>query len=78
MADPCGSLDFAFTRALRAFFPTLKTNDIKLDFFAVYQKEAEAYDREFTQKYDEDLNTTLIFVCVPPSFLISWLLNYVP
>ena len=31
-------------------------------FFEDYRKEAEEYDREFMKKYDEDLNTTLIFV----------------
>ena len=28
----------------------------------MYRREAEEYDREFIKKYDEDLNTTLIFV----------------
>jgi hypothetical protein len=27
------------------------------------RKEAEVYDKKFMKKYDEDLNTTLIFVC---------------
>ena len=31
-------------------------------FYEDYRKEAEEYDREFMKKYDEDLNTTLIFV----------------
>ena len=30
----------------------------------MYHREAEEYDREFIKKYDEDLNTTLIFVRV--------------
>jgi hypothetical protein len=30
---------------------------------------AEQYDKEFLKKYDEDLNTTLIFVSVAPSFV---------
>lgn len=55
-------LQAAFGKALREFFPRLKTGDDKTDFFAVYQKEADEYDRDFTKKYDEDLNTTLIFV----------------
>jgi len=29
----------------------------------MYRHEAEEYDREFIKKHDEDLNTTLIFVC---------------
>ena len=31
-------------------------------FYAEYRKVAEEYDKEFLKKYDEDLNTTLIFV----------------
>jgi len=33
-------------------------------FYEVYRREAEEYDREFIKRYDEDLNTTLIFVRV--------------
>ena len=36
--------------------------DHRARFFEHYRKEAEEYDREFMKKYDEDLNTTLIFV----------------
>ena len=36
--------------------------DHRARFFEDYRKEAEEYDREFIKKYDEDLNTTLIFV----------------
>ena len=36
--------------------------DHRAQFFEDYRKEAEEYDREFIKKYDEDLNTTLIFV----------------
>jgi hypothetical protein len=31
-------------------------------FYEKYHKEAEDFDKEFMKKYDEDLNTTLIFV----------------
>ena len=31
-------------------------------FYEKYHKEAEEYDKDFVKKYDEDLNTTLIFV----------------
>ena len=40
----------------------MKTNDSRADFFAVYHKEAAKFDRDYAKKYDEDLNTTLIFV----------------
>lgn len=36
--------------------------DPRARFFDDYRKEAEEYDKEFMKKYDEDLNTTLIFV----------------
>jgi len=36
--------------------------DHRSRFFEYYRKEAEEYDKEFLKKYDEDLNTTLIFV----------------
>jgi len=33
-------------------------------FYEMYREEAGEYDREFIKRYDEDLNTTLIFVRV--------------
>ena len=44
----------------RAEFSTQE--DHRARFFEDYRKEAEDYDKEFMKKYDEDLNTTLIFV----------------
>jgi len=38
--------------------------DYRAKFYEMYRREAEEYDREFIKKYDEDLNTTLIFVRV--------------
>ena len=40
----------------------LVQGDHRTRFYEHYRKEAEDYDREFMKKYDEDLNTTLIFV----------------
>jgi len=36
--------------------------DLRTKFYEKYRHEAEEYDREFIKKYDEDMNTTLIFV----------------
>jgi hypothetical protein len=36
--------------------------DHQARFYVDYRKVADEYDKEFLQKYDEDLNTTLIFV----------------
>jgi len=38
--------------------------DYRTKFYDMYRHEAEEYDREFIKRYDEDLNTTLIFVCL--------------
>jgi len=48
--------------ALKEFFEPLRTNDSRADFFAVYRKESGEFDRDYAKKYDEDLNTSLIFV----------------
>ena len=37
-------------------------DDCRARFYEHYRKEAEEYDKETIKKYDEDLNTTLIFV----------------
>jgi hypothetical protein len=51
--------------ALRLFFQPTKTGDSRTDFYSAYQKEATEYDAHFVKQYDEDLNTTLIFVSLP-------------
>jgi len=48
--------------ALRTFFQPIKTDDPRLDFYTMYKREATEYDTDYVKKYDEDLNTTLIFV----------------
>jgi len=59
--------------ALKEFFEPLRTNDPRADFFAVYRKESDEFDRDYARKYDEDLNTSLIFVgeTLPPLFVQS-------
>ena len=47
--------------------PDQKSNEAR--FYDDYRKVAEEYDKEFQKKYDEDLNTTLIFVSPPEAFL---------
>ena len=53
--------------ALRMYLQPIKNDDPKLDFYTMYKQETLEYDTEYMQKYNEDLNTTLIFVrsCVP-------------
>ena len=51
------------------YFQPAKHDDPQLDFYTMYKRETTDYDTECMQKYNEDLNTTLIFVssCVPLS-----------
>ena len=39
--------------------------DLRDKFYKHYRKEAEDYDKDFMKKYEENLDTTLIFVCCP-------------
>ena len=48
--------------ALRTFFQPNKTEDHRVDFYTMYKRESAEYDTDYVKKYDEDLNTTLIFV----------------
>ena len=59
-------MEQAITFALQKFF-TAKTTEKKAshprsEFYAKYKQEAEHADKNFQKKYEEDLNTTLIFV----------------
>lgn len=49
------------------YFREIKNEDLPLDFYAVYKREATEYDAGYVQKHNEDLNTTLVFVrfCSP-------------
>ena len=55
-------LIFSLHSALKEFFDPLRTNDSRTDFFAMYRRESDEFDRDYAGKYDEDLNTSLIFV----------------
>ena len=50
------------------YFQPIKNNDHKIDFYTMYRRETMDYDSESMQKYNEDLNTTLIFVRVRAPF----------
>ena len=45
------------------YLPPIKNDDPKLDFYTMYKRETLEYDNEYMKKHNEDLNTTLIFVC---------------
>jgi hypothetical protein len=61
-------MEQAFTFALQKFFTAKsvgsekKGSNPRAEFYAKYKQEAEHADKDFQKKYEEDLNTTLIFV----------------
>jgi hypothetical protein len=42
--------------------PPLKSDEARTDFYSVYKRESTEYDTNYVKKYEEDLNTTLVFV----------------
>ena len=52
------------------YFQPIKNEDPKLDFYTMYKRETVEYDTEYMQKYNDDLNTTLIFVCSSFSLIV--------
>ena len=59
------SLEDAMLKALPSLFPNLlgtAGSNPRVEFYEKFGREAEDHDREFTDKYDDDLDTTLIFV----------------
>jgi hypothetical protein len=73
--DVFSRLEDAVAAALAGFFPTISSKNVGIDprgdFFQLYKREAEEYDKDFVKKYDEDANTTLIFVRPPQSLTSS-------
>ena len=55
--------------ALRMYLQPIKHDDPQLDFYTMYKRESVEYDTEYMQKYNEDLNTTLIFVRLSCPFI---------
>jgi hypothetical protein len=54
----------ALNWALGPYFPSItsKTMTARAEFYNKCKREADEYDKGFIKKYNEDLNTTLIFV----------------
>jgi hypothetical protein len=48
--------------ALSLFMLPLKSDEARTDFYTVYNRESIEYDTNYVKKYEEDLNTTLVFV----------------
>ena len=53
-------------KALPSLFPNFlgTSSNARVEFYVKFQRKADEYDRDFMKKYDEDLNTALIFVSI--------------
>ena len=59
--------------ALKNYFTPLEsTSDARAEFYNKFKREAEDYDKEFSDKYGGDLDTTLVFVSLPPFSYPHW------
>ncbi|KAF9649519.1 hypothetical protein BDM02DRAFT_3128351 [Thelephora ganbajun] len=71
------ALEDAMLKALPTLFPHLlgTASNARVDFYDKFQREADEYDRDFMKKYEEDLNTTLIFAglfsAVTSAFIVA-------
>ena len=58
-------LEAALRDALRSVLSGTVTGvNPRVEFYNKFQREMEEHDQDFNSKYDEDLNTTLIFVSI--------------
>jgi hypothetical protein len=54
---------YSAIKAIEAVGPKPKSRDKKIAFWTAYNTLAEEFDKEFREKYKDDLDTSLIFVC---------------
>ena len=68
-------IEEALNRALASYFPSIasRTMTARAEFYDKYKREADEYDKDFIKKYDEDLNTTLIFVSEGFCMHVEWI-----
>ena len=59
-------MEEALLKALQSLFPSLNrtTGGARQEFYDKFQREASERDRDLTERYESDLDTTLIFVSV--------------
>ena len=62
------SLEDAVQNALKNYFPRLESagSGARAEFYNKFKREADEYDKDFLEKHRGDLDTTLIFVGLPP------------
>jgi hypothetical protein len=60
------SLEDAMLKSLPTLFPNLlgKASNPRTEFYEKFERAADDHDRDSIKKYDEDLNTTLIFASI--------------
>ena len=74
------SLEEAVQNALKNYFPRPEaTANVRTQFYKNFQHEADEHDKDFVGKYNADLDTTLIFVCLLSFFInlvtvLTWIL----
>lgn len=65
LSSHTGSLEEAFSNALKSVLSgTGPGVNSRARFYNIFQREIEEHDQDLEKKYDEDLNTTLIFVSI--------------
>jgi len=69
--EPYASLHSVLKELLKEFLNPPRTSDPGADFFAVYRKESNDFDRDYAARCDEDFNTTLVFVSCPIFVLVA-------
>jgi hypothetical protein len=62
-------LEDVLLKVLPSLFPDFcaTPSGARGEFYTKFRREADEYDEYFTNKYDEDLSTTLIFVSTFPT-----------
>ena len=61
-----------FQDAHGVLFQTTRADDLRLDFYRVYRREATKYDEDYAKRHHEDLNAILVFVhCIVFTLVIQ-------
>jgi hypothetical protein len=70
----CKSLEEALRGALKSVLEKDGVRDPRTSFYHKFKEEVDEHDDDFHKKYDEDLNTTLIFVSFFLLVDLAWLM----
>ena len=68
--DCCTLTGHSLQDALKTFFRRIKTEEPRVDFYSMYKRKSAKYDTDYVKKYDENLDTTLIFGRYSSSYLV--------